>query len=97
MKKILSLLLCAVLLSGCGSNTITEVTAETAAPTVAPPAVNTPLPEYDAPEYTSRFDTVTEVLLSGSKGWVQRFFLRLSMLESTTAPTMMAPEMTTFT
>ena len=64
MKKILSLLLCAVLLSGCGSNTITEVTAETAAPTVAPPAVNAPLPEYDAPEYTSRFDTVTEVLLS---------------------------------
>ena len=66
MKKILSLLLCAALLTGCGSSTITEVTAETSAPTAAAPVAAAPAPEYDAPDYTSRFDSVTEIVLSDS-------------------------------
>ena len=66
MKKILSLLLCAMLLSGCGSSTVTEVTAETTAPTVAAPIAVTSAPEYNAPDYTSRFDSVTEIVLSDS-------------------------------
>ena len=64
MKKILSILLCAALLTGCGSTTVTEVTAETAAPTVAAPVSGTPAPAYDAPDYISRFDSVTEIVLS---------------------------------
>ena len=43
MKKILSLLLCAVLLAGCGSNTVVEVTAgaesKTQTETAVPPAI----------------------------------------------------------
>ena len=64
MKKLLSLLLCAALLTGCGSSTVTEITAETASPTTAAPVSATPAPAYTAPEYVSRFDSVTEILLS---------------------------------
>lgn len=64
MKKLLSLLLCAALLTGCGSSTVAEVTAETAAPTAAAQTAAAPAPEYDAPDYTSRFDSVTEIVLS---------------------------------
>lgn len=65
MKKMLSLLLCAVLLAGC-SNTVTEVTAPPTAPSepaALPQASSEP---SSAPEYVSRFDTVTEILLSDS-------------------------------
>ena len=62
MKQILSLLLCAALLAGCGSSTVTEITE----PTASAPAVSTPAAEYDAPGYVSRFDSVTEILLSDS-------------------------------
>lgn len=51
MKKSLSLLLCAVLLSGC-SNTL--------------PEASHPVPESTVPAYSSRFDTVTEITLSDS-------------------------------
>ena len=64
MKQILSLLLCATLLAGCSSSTVTEVTAETAAPTTAAPAPATQAAAYEAPVYASRFDSVTEILLS---------------------------------
>ena len=63
MKRYLAIFLCAALLTGCGSTTVTEITAETAAPTVAVPA---PAAEYDAPDYVSRFDSVTEISLSNS-------------------------------
>ena len=63
MKRYLAIFLCAALLTGCGSATVTEITAETAAPTVAVP---TPAAEYDAPDYVSRFDSVTEISLSDS-------------------------------
>ena len=63
MKRYLAIFLCAALLTGCGSATVTEITAETAAPTVAVPA---PAAEYDAPDYVSRFDSVTEISLSDS-------------------------------
>ena len=59
MKKILSLLLCAALLAGCSNTTVTEITAATTAPTAPAPAA-----EYNAPDYVSRFDSVTEILLS---------------------------------
>ena len=61
MKKILSLLLCAALLTGCSSNAITEVTAETHMPTEA---VSVETAEFVVPTYESRFDTVTEIILS---------------------------------
>ncbi len=64
MKTCLTLLLCAALLAGCGSTTVTEITAETAAPTAA---AQNPFPAaspFDAPDYVSRFSSVTEILLS---------------------------------
>lgn len=61
MKKVLSLLLCSVLLTGCSGNTITEVTAETHMPTEA---VSVETAEFVVPTYESRFDTVTEIILS---------------------------------
>lgn len=64
MKKLLSLLLCAALLAGCGSSTVTEVTAESTAPTEAGPSRTLPVPEYDVPDYVSRFDTVTGITFS---------------------------------
>lgn len=64
MKKILSLVLSALLLTGCTSNTITEVTGQTVSATHASP--DTPSAPQEAPawEYVSRFNTVTEILLS---------------------------------
>jgi len=62
MKQILSLLLCAALFTGCGSQTVAEVTADPQAPTTAAVLpITEPIP---APEYVSRFDSVTEILLS---------------------------------
>ena len=66
MKQIISLLLCAALLAGCSSSTVTEITAETAEPTVAAPASPALAAEYDAPDYVSRFDTVTDIVLSNN-------------------------------
>ena len=64
MKKILSLLLCAVLLTGCAGNTVTEITAETQAPTEAVPATTAPAAAPAEVQFVSRFDTVTEITLS---------------------------------
>lgn len=66
MKKLLCLMLCTLLLTGCGSNTITEVTAE---PTLPPEAAaaqppTAPAQRFAAPDYVSRFDAVTEIQLS---------------------------------
>lgn len=62
MKKFLSLLLCAALLTGCGSNTVAEVT--TTPPAETTPATSAPMESIPAPEYVSRFDSVTEIVLS---------------------------------
>ena len=61
MKKIISLLLCVLLLTACGNSTVAEVTAQTQAPT-EPVAVENVV--FTAPEYVSRFDAVTEIILS---------------------------------
>ena len=61
MKRMLSLLLCAAFLTGCGSQTVTEVTADPQ-PSVKPVAVQTG--SAAVPEYISRFDSVTEITLS---------------------------------
>ncbi len=64
MKTILSLLLCAAVLAGCSSNTITEVTAEPSLPSEPSPVLSAPSQPYEASDYVSRFDTVTEIFLS---------------------------------
>ena len=64
MKKILSLLLCAALLTGCSSSTVTEITAETQAPTESVPAATTPAATPAEVQFVSRFDTVTDITLS---------------------------------
>ena len=63
MKKVLCLMLCTLLLAGC-SNTVTEVSpVETTLETTSvSPAI--PAETYPAPEYVSRFQNVTEILLS---------------------------------
>lgn len=70
MKRFVSLLLCGLLLAGCGSNTATEVTTGTEpaaqTETAAVPAELADPEQFpdSAPEYVSRFDTVTTILLS---------------------------------
>ena len=62
MKKMISLLLAALLLTGCSSAPVAQVTDPTV--TKAP---SEPLPTVEAapaPEYVSRFDTVTTITLS---------------------------------
>jgi len=60
MKKLLSLMLCAALLTGCSSN-IAPKTDETQIPIETTPVQK----EHSAaPEYQSRFDAVTEIALS---------------------------------
>ncbi len=65
MKKILFLLLCATFLAGCTGNTVAEVTAN-----AEPVQTHTPAPEQtrlpEAPEYTTRFGSAAEILLSDS-------------------------------
>lgn len=56
MKKIVFLLLTALLLTGCSSNTVAEVTVTETQPAAA----------FTAPQYISRFDSVTEITLSDS-------------------------------
>ena len=57
MKAYLSLLLCAALLAGCGNSAITQIRDESVPPTIV-------VPPFDAPDYSSRFGSVTEILLS---------------------------------
>ena len=65
MKKILSLLLCALLLTGCASTTVTEVTADTTpAETAAVEAVPLVAPEAGSLAYVSRFTSETAIVLS---------------------------------
>ena len=63
MKKIFSLLITAALLAGC-SNTAAEVTTAVPLSPETAPAQQTQLSEFTAPAYVSRFDTVTEIILS---------------------------------
>ena len=69
MKKVLALLLCGLLLTGCGSSTVAEVTEVTApvAQAVTPvTALSAPDADpEDAPRYVSRFSSETRILLSG--------------------------------
>lgn len=68
MKKILSLLLCALLLTGCGSSTVAEVSTspaaseETASATVE--AAPLTAPDAGSLNYVSRFDSETVITLS---------------------------------
>ena len=64
MKKLLSLLLCALLLSGCANASAPDADGATTPPTAAAPAPGSSAPAVKAPDYTSRFDTVTEIVLS---------------------------------
>ena len=66
MKKRIALLLAALMLTGCAANTTTETTAnpETAPAETAAAVETTPVETIPAPEYVSRFDTVTEITLS---------------------------------
>ena len=61
MKQMLSLFLCVLLLAGCGNSTVAEVTAQTQPPEDPTPAEKV---VFTAPEYVSRFDTITEITLS---------------------------------
>ena len=63
MKRILATALAALMLTGCGTKNVPEVTTvETAPiPEVTEPAAVQPTPEI---LYQSRFDTVTEIKLS---------------------------------
>ena len=60
MKKVISLLLTVLLLTGC-SNTVAEVTVPETETALSQPIQTTP-----APEYTSRFQAITEITLSDS-------------------------------
>ncbi len=66
MQKILSLLLCLLFLTGCSTNTITEVTATHPGPQAPLPSEprTSPAAPPDAPEYVSRFDSVTDIFLT---------------------------------
>ena len=59
MKKLLSLLLCAALLTGCGSNVVPESTG-----TAPISATASPPPAPITQDYISRFDYVTRITLS---------------------------------
>ena len=62
MKKILSVLLCAALLTGCGTGTVAEVTSPAAE--TKPTATVASAPVSTEVEYVSRFDYVTRISLS---------------------------------
>ena len=62
MKKILALLLAALLLTGCGSTVAEVTTAPTTIPETTAPVPTEPAEEEIA--YSSRFDSVTEIALS---------------------------------
>ena len=67
MKKILALLLCAVLLAGC-SNTVAEVTVPPTTPSEPAALPQASIEASAAPEYISRFDTVLALdLLDAAK------------------------------
>ena len=63
MKKSIAILLAALLLTGCASAPVAQVTEEPAAPTAEAPA-EIPAETNPAPVYVSRFDSVTTVTLS---------------------------------
>lgn len=66
MKKYFALLLCVLLLTGCGNNTVTKITAEPTPPmhSEAAPTKPASASSFTVPEYISRFDAVTDILLS---------------------------------
>ena len=64
MKKILSLLLAALLLTGCAANTATEPSAQAPDPTEFSSVEVLPTETTPAPEYISRFDSETAIVLS---------------------------------
>ena len=62
--KILSLILVLLLLTGCGSAPVATVSPEDTAPTASNVPVQSPVETIPAPEYVSRFASVTEITLS---------------------------------
>jgi len=71
MKKTIALLLCALMLAGCSSQVVTEVTRPESPVQQKETAESVPSVPIPAPEYTSRFDTVTEIQLLDTEVIVQ--------------------------
>ena len=84
MKKMIAVILSCLLLSGCGSQVVTEVTRPESPVQQKETAESVPSVPIPAPEYTSRFDTVTEIQLLDTEviiqgGETQQVFTRSAL------------------
>ena len=64
MKKLTAIVLAALLLTGCGSASAPESFVQTAEPTAVTSATEPILEDTAEIPYQTRFDTVTEIILS---------------------------------